>query len=183
MVPFPEETAMRDILSTLEREHDELRDLYQQLTSTPDARDDERQGLLNRIEALLIPHSKWEETVFYPAFGERADHGQQLLYAVAIQEHRAIEQSVLPDLHASDYDSRQFAGSAQVLAELSTRHAEEEEAQIFSAARQMFSAEELADLDDQYEDFKESGMSSAIELHAHVKTAAKAMFRSPRAPG
>jgi hypothetical protein len=174
---------MRDILSTLKREHDELRGLYRQLTSTPDSRDGERLGLLNRIEALLIPLAKWEEMVFYPAFGERANHEQQRLYAVAIQEHRAIEQSVLPDLHASDCDGRQFAGSAQVLAELSTRHAEEEEAGIFSAARQMFSAEELADLDDRYADFKESGMSAAIELHAHVKTAASAMFRSPRAPG
>lgn len=174
---------MRDILTTLEREHDELRSLYRQLTATPDARDAERRDLLNRIEALLIPHAKWEEMVFYPAFGQRANHEQQLLYAVAIQEHRALEQSVLPDLHASDYDTRQFAGSAQVLAELSTRHAEQEEAQIFTAARAMFDAEELADFDRQYEEFKESGLGTAVELHAMMKTAAKSMLRSPRAPG
>lgn len=174
---------MRDILSTLEREHDELRGLYRQLTSTPDARDDERLRLLNRIEALLIPHSKWEETVFYPAFGERADPEGELLYAVAIQEHRALEQSVLPDLHAADADSRQFAGSAQVLAELGMRHADEEETRMFSAARRMFSAGELARFDDEYAQFKESGISTAIELHAHLKTAASAMLRAPRAPG
>lgn len=174
---------MRDILNTLKTEHDELRNVYQQLVSTSDDREDDRQQLLQQVEALLIPHAKWEELVFYPAFGERANHEQQLLYAIAMQEHRAVEQSVLPDLHAADYDSRQFAGSAHVLAELTLRHAAEEEAQIFTAARQMFSVQELAELDVQYEQWKESGMATAIGIHAKVKTAAKAVFRSPSSPG
>ena len=174
---------MRDILQTLKSEHEELRSLYQQLVSTPDERDNERQALLQQVEAVMIPHAKWEEMVFYPAFGERANHEQQLMYAIAIQEHRAVEQSVLPDLHASDYNSRQFAGSAHVLAELTLQHAAEEEAQIFTAARQMFSAQELADLDVQYLEWKESGMATAVGVHAKVKTAAKSLLRSPRAPG
>ncbi|MFC0676769.1 hemerythrin domain-containing protein [Lysobacter korlensis] len=174
---------MRNILDTLKSEHDELRSLYQQLTATSDERDDERRGLVQRIESVLIPHAKWEELVFYPAFGERANHEQQLLYSAAMQEHRAIEQSVLPDLHAADFDSRQFAGSAKVLAELTTHHAEEEETQIFAAARTMFSPQELAELDEQYEEWKESGVATALEMHAKVKTAAKSIFRMPRAPG
>lgn len=174
---------MRDILQTLASEHEELRGLYQQLVATPDQRDSERQRLVQEIEEVLVPHAKWEEMVFYPAFGERANHEQQLMYAIAIQEHRAVEQSVLPDLHASDFDSRQFAGSAHVLAEMTLRHAAEEEAQIFTAARQMFSQQELADFDNQYEQWKDSGMATAVGLHAKVKTAAKAVLRSPRAPG
>lgn len=174
---------MRDILLTLKSEHQELRSLFQQLNSMADERGDERRGLLDRIEDLLVPHAKWEEMVFYPAFGERANHDQQLLYAVAIQEHRAVEQSVLPDLHAADEDGRQFTGSALVLSKMILEHAEEEEQQMFAAARQMFSQDELADFDHQYEEWKSSGMATAVGLHAKVKTGAKSILRSPRAPG
>ena len=174
---------MRDILVTLKNEHDQLVSLYRQVTATPDGRDDERQSLMQRIEDILIPHAKWEEMVFYPAFGERADHEQALLRSVAIQEHRVVEQTVLPDLHASDYGGRQFAGSAQVLAELSSNHIEREESEMFSAARRMFSPQELAEFDEQYEEWKTSGLATAVGLHAKVKTAASAMLRSPRAPG
>lgn len=174
---------MRDILDTLKAEHDELRALFQQLNALSDDRGNERREMLDRIEDVLVPHAKWEETVFYPAFDERADHGQQLLYAMAMQEHRAVEQSVLPDLHAADVDSRQFAGSARVLSELIDHHAQEEERQMFAAARQVFAANELADFDDRYAEWKASGMADAIGLHAKLKTGAMSMLRSPGSPG
>lgn len=174
---------MRDILVTLRNEHDLLVSLYRQLTSTSDGQDEERQMLLQRIEDILIPHAKWEELVFYPAFGERANDEECKLRSVAIQEHRVVEQSVLPDLHASDFDGHQFAGSAQVLKELSSNHIQREEREMFTAARRMFSAQELSDLDVQYEEWKDSGLATAIGLHAKVKTAASAIFRVPRAPG
>lgn len=174
---------MRDILDTLKSEHDELRALFQQLNALSDDRGRERREMLDRIENVLVPHAKWEEMVFYPAFEERADHEQQLLYAMAMQEHRAVEQSVLPDLHAADIDGRQFAGSARVLSELIDHHAREEEQQMFAAVRQVFSADELSDFDGQYEEWKESGMAGAIGLHAKLKTGAMSMLRSPSSPG
>jgi hemerythrin-like domain-containing protein len=174
---------MRDILATLKREHDQLRDLHRQLSATPDEQDELRQDLLNRIEAVLIPHAKWEELKLYPAFNDRANHQQQLLFAKAMQEHRAVEKAVLPDLHAADLDSRQFAGSAAVLEELIVHHAEEEETQMFSVARKMFSPQELAEMDEQYADWKDSALAGALEFHAKAKTAAKSILRSPSAPG
>lgn len=174
---------MRNILTTLESEHDRLHQLYRQLNATTDDQEDERQSLVQRIEALLIPHSKWEELVFYRVFAERANHDQQMLQAAAMQEHRAIEQSVLPDLHATDYGSRQFAGSAFVLGEMTVHHSQEEEARIFPAMRQLFAERELADLDEQYAEWKRSPMATAVELHAKVKTMASSVFRLPNAPG
>lgn len=41
------------------------------------------------IEKNLIPHAKWEEEVFYPAFAERADRDGLKTHAEAIQEHRS----------------------------------------------------------------------------------------------
>lgn len=174
---------MRDILVTLKREHDELRSLHRQLTAIPDQQDDAREDLLKRIESVLVPHAKWEELKFYRAFEDRANHEQKLLFVKAMEEHRVVEQTVLPDLHAADADGREFAGVASVLQDLIVHHADEEEQRIFAAARTMFSAQELAEMDEQYEEWKESAMAGALEMHAHVKTAAKSIFRSPTAPG
>lgn len=174
---------MRDILATLKREHDELRDLHRQLSATPDEQDEAREELLKRVEAVLIPHAKWEELKFYRAFEDRANHEQKFLFAKAMEEHRVVEKAVLPDLHAADADSREFAGVASVLEDLIGHHADEEERQIFTAARSMFSPQELAEMDEDYAEWKDSAVAGAMEMHAQVKTAAKSIFRSPSSPG
>ena len=120
----------RDILKTLKAEHDELRSLFEELNGTTDRAAKTRSELLAKIDKGLLPHAKWEESVFYPAFAERASHEQLLQHAEAIQEHRAVELTVLPDLHAADKTSRQFAGSVKVLSEFIDHHAEEEEKEI-----------------------------------------------------
>lgn len=174
---------MPNILDTLKREHDELREVFAQLQATPDEAEDERTELLQRLEATLVPHAKWEELVFYPAFADRASHDQLALHAEAMQEHRAVEQSVLPDLHAADVGSRQFAGSSRALMHMIEHHARQEENRIFTAMAQLYSAEELAELDECYADWKDSGVSTAVMAHAKTKTAMKSLFRSPRMPG
>lgn len=174
---------MRNILDTLKDEHAELRHLFASMNATSDADTETREELLEQIEAVLIPHAKWEETRFYPAFLERADHEQQLLFARAITEHRAVEKSVLPDVHAADVDSRQFAGSSSVFGDLINQHAEEEETGMFKAMQQLFSTRELAELDAQYEDWKESGAADAMALYAKAKTGFKSVLSNPQSPG
>ena len=174
---------MRDILKTLADEHDQLRTLFEQINATTDRAEKKRTELLEKIEANLIPHAKWEELVFYPAFAGRASHDQLLQHAEAIQEHRAVELTVLPDLHASEKTSRQFAGSVKVLAEFITHHADEEEKEMFKAARQLFTAEERAQLDEEYEAWKASPAAAGLTFHAKAKTALKSIARNPKAPG
>jgi len=144
----------RDILKTLKSEHDELRKLFKDMEDTTDRAKKSRGDLLADIEAGLIPHAKWEELVFYPAFKERADREGLKTHAEAVQEHRAVELTVLPDLKTKPTDSVEFAGSAKVLGEFVDHHAGEEEKTMFKMARQLFSAEELAEFDEQYEQWK-----------------------------
>jgi hemerythrin-like domain-containing protein len=146
----------RDILKTLKSEHDDLRKLFSDMEDTTDRAKKSRAEMLADIEAGLIPHAKWEELVFYPAFKARADRDGLKTHAEAVQEHRAVELTVLPDLKTKPTDSVDFAGSAKVLGEFVDHHAKEEEKTMFKMARKLFSAEELAGFDEQYEQWKAS---------------------------
>jgi hypothetical protein len=174
---------MRSILATLADEHRTLKGLFEQMNATTDRAVKTRTELLAAIEGVLIPHAKWEEFVFYPAYAERANHDQLLQHAEAIQEHRAVELTVLPDLHASYKSTRQFAGSAKVLGEFVSHHAGEEEREMFAIARKLFAPTELAELDEKYEEWKVSLAGNWAKAHATIKTLAKSILRAPKAPG
>lgn len=168
----------RDILKTLQAEHDALRDLFEKMEGTTDRAKKTRTELLMDIEAGLVPHAKWEETVFYPAFAERADRDGLKTHAEAVQEHRAVELTVLPDLKAMDPDTPKFAGSAKVLGEFVDHHATEEEKTMFKMARKLFSAEERAQMDEEYEQWKASPEAASILAQEEMKSGAKATVRS-----
>ncbi len=168
----------RDILKTLQKEHDVLRDLFSEINATTDRAKKGRTQLLESIEDNLLPHAKWEETVFYPAFAERADREGLKTHAEAVLEHHAVEKVVMPEVHAAAVDSPQFAGRVKVFGELIDHHAREEESTMFKLARSLFNADELAELDEQYEEWKQSGAASVAIAGEKAKTGVKAAIKS-----
>lgn len=167
----------RDILTTLQAEHDALRALFEEMNATTDRAKKKRTDLLKEIEAALIPHAKWEEFHFYPAFKERADRDGLQTHAEAVLEHQAVELTVLPEVKASDVETPKFAGAAKVLGELIDHHASEEEDTMFKMVRKLFSAKERAEMDVQYEEWKASAVSKGVMFHAEAKTGLKAAIR------
>lgn len=168
----------RDILKTLRSEHDLVRSLFDKINDTSERAEKGRTELLEEIEDNLIPHAKWEETVFYPAFMERADREGLVTHAEAVQEHRAVEETVIPDVHAVLVTTPAFAGRVKVFGELVDHHATEEEKTMFKMARQMFSAEELSQFDEDYESWKASPEAANV-LAAEKK---KALLKATEAP-
>jgi len=164
----------RDILKTLKAEHDALRDLFEKLNGTTDRAEKTRAELLAKIDEGLLPHAKWEEAVFYPAFVARAERDGRKTHAEAIQEHRAVERTVMPDVHKADVTTPEFAGRAKVFGEFVDHHAKEEESTMFRMAREMFSAEERAAMDEQYEAWKQSDEGMAAIAEAAAQTGADA---------
>ena len=152
----------RDILKTLKDEHDTLRKLFDDMKDTTDRAVKTRAELLETIEANLIPHAKWEEQVFYPAFQERADRDGLQTHAEALAEHHAVENTVIPEVHAAEPGTPEFAGRAKVFGEFIDHHAKEEEKTMFRMAREMFSAEERAQMDEDYEAWKASPDAARI---------------------
>ena len=168
----------RDILKTLKTEHDDLRSLFEELNATTDRASKTRTELLAKIDKGLLPHAKWEEQVFYPAFAERANRDGLKANAEAIAEHHAVEHSVMPEVHEAEVETPQFAGRAKVFGEFIDHHAKEEEKTMFKMARELFSAEERAAFDEQYEAWKQSDQGMAAVAEAAVQTGARDVLRA-----
>jgi len=167
----------RDILKTLKSEHDALRELFAELKDTTDRGVKTREGLLEKIEASLIPHAKWEEKVFYPAFKERADRDGLQTHAEALAEHHAVETSVIPEVHAAEPGTPEFAGRTKVFGEFVDHHAKEEEKTMFKMARELFSPDERARLDEDYEAWKQSGAADTVLAAEKAKAGVKGAAR------
>jgi len=173
-----EKTMARDILKTLQAEHDTLRELFAKMKDTTDRALKTRASLLEEIEANLMPHAKWEEQVFYPAFRDRADRDGVQAYAEALAEHHAVENSVIPEVNAAELDTPEFAGRAKVFGEQIDHHATEEEKTMFTMARKLFSAQERAQLDEDYESWKGSDAAASLLAGEKAKAAQRGTSKS-----
>lgn len=162
----------RDILKTLKSEHNVLRDLFKQMEDTTDRAVKGRAELLAKIESNLLPHAKWEELAFYPAFKERADRDGLKTHAEAVLEHASVEETVIPNVKAADVATPQFAGRVKVFGEMIDHHATEEESTMFKMAREMFSPAELAQFDEDYEIWKESSAAAMAMAGSKMKSGA-----------
>lgn len=169
--------ATRDILKTLQAEHDALRALFEEMEATTDRAVKKRGELLVKIKAGLLPHAKWEELVLYPVFAERADRNGLKTHAEAVEEHRAVEKTVLPDVQSADFGTPQFAGRVKVLGEMIDHHASEEETTMFKMMRKLFSAAERAEMDAAYEQWKASPAAASAVAAAEAETGIKAVAR------
>ena len=170
-----------DILKTLKEEHDQRSGWFEELNATTERAEKGRPELLQKIKASLLPHALWEEKFFYPEFKKRADRDGLQTHAEAVQEHRAVELRVLPDLEAASPTSPEFAGRAKVLGEFVEHHAKEEEKTMFAMARKLFSAEERADFDRHYKEWKSSSEAQTALVQAAEKASAALRTNPPPA--
>jgi len=167
---------MADILNVLKSEHNALRELFKELDATTDRAVKKRETLLKQIEENLLPHAKWEETVFYPVFAERASHEGLKTHAEAVEEHRVVEKMVIPDVKGVAVDTREFAGNAKVFADLIDHHAKEEETTMFAEARKLFSKEEREQLAADYEEWKASPAAAAVIGGEKIKSTVRSVL-------
>lgn len=136
----------QNAIEMLEADHDSVRELLRKLTETTARAVKTRLELLQKISNELAIHTQLEEEIFYPAFKDADGKSHDLMFFEAREEHRAVEELVLPDLAKTQPDSESFSGRAKVLKELVEHHAQEEEEEMFPAARKTLSTEQLNEL-------------------------------------
>jgi hemerythrin-like domain-containing protein len=133
-----------DIITALVDHHGVLRQLYQKSENNP--------AVFEEFTRHLVVHHTMEEKYFYDLLEQVATQRHDALEAV--NEHHIIE-LIIKDAEGFPSDHENFPIKIEGLGEYTSHHLDEEEAQIFPAARQVFSDEDLNTLGKLFLDAKE----------------------------
>jgi len=136
-------------IELLKDDHQKVLKMLDEITDTTERAVKTRTDLLAKIEAELKVHTTLEEEDFYPAYKQAGGKDESKMFHEAVEEHRAVEKLVLPDLLKTKPDSLEFSGRVKVLKELLEHHIEEEETEMFKDAAELLSKEQLNDLGEQ----------------------------------
>ena len=136
-----------DAITLLREDHKLLRSLSQELADTTEEQVEKRKSLLKRLETELKAHTTIEEEFFYPAFLDASDNIEDARkVAEGIEEHRACDRKVIPDMHKADEGSIAYSGEAKVLKDYIFHHLKEEEEEMFPKVRELIGRTELQEL-------------------------------------
>jgi hemerythrin-like domain-containing protein len=126
-----------DLLTEQHHEVDELFTEFEKASST-----DDKDELFETIADKLAIHTRIEEQLFYPAVTAKKTEDMVL---EAFVEHTSIKR-LLADLLDTEADDPKFEAQMKVLKEQVEHHVEEEENQLFPAARKVLNKDELVAL-------------------------------------
>jgi len=136
-----------DAITMLREDHKLLRKLSKELAETTEAAVVTRKKLLKRLEAELTAHTTIEEELFYPAILDASDDVEDArMVAEGIEEHRAADAKVIPDLHKTDPSTIEYSGRLKVLKDYLFHHLKEEEEDMFPKVRELIGRKELREL-------------------------------------
>ena len=130
---------MPDVVDMIMDDHREVERLFDRLMTEPE----NRALVLPTVTALLIAHSRAEESEVYPAARDEAGEADEVEHSQA--EHVEAEQ-LLTQLAGMDPTDVGFETTLQELIDAVQHHVEEEESSVLPGLRVQLSAERLAEL-------------------------------------
>lgn len=158
------------IYEVLERDHVKVKGLLAKLVESSKAEESTRSELIDAIRDELIPHARAEEAVLYNSL--RSIDGAQDLVRHGYVEHMEAEGllRLLQTLDAAHVDWQKTAERLKASVE---HHIEEEESEIFPAARAVLAEEEARLMADAFNELKpkieeESFMKNTLDLVANL---------------
>jgi hemerythrin-like domain-containing protein len=144
---------MAGVVTLIKEDHRKLEAVFKQLESEPD----DVRRLLEQVAELLIPHSKAEEQVVYPAIKSTApDEGEDVEDGIA--EHHHVEE-VLRQLLSGDPKAPGADGLLAAMIGEVRHHVEEEEQEILPKFAEAASNEQLSELGERFTAAKAQALS------------------------
>lgn len=140
---------MAGVVTLIKDDHAQLEKVFKQL----EAQKGDVKDLLQQVEELLVPHSKAEEEVVYPAIKQTApDEADEVDDGLA--EHHHVEE-VLTQLLGMDPDEPGADGLIAALIGEVRHHVEEEEQDILPKFSDEASNQQLSELGERFTAAKE----------------------------
>jgi len=126
------------IYSTLKKEHKEVKEMFEQIL------DDKKPSMkiFNQITNALQPHMSGEEKYLYPAIkaGEPKKENA-LIVNEAFEEHKWAK-ALAAEISKIDENNEMWIPKAKVLSDMIDHHIEEEEGEVFKAAKKVLSKDQ-----------------------------------------
>jgi hemerythrin superfamily protein len=129
-----------DILDTLKKEHDEVKELLENLSDAQAST--QRRALVKKIKAALVPHTRAEEKVVYDAVIALRDKDAQTDGHEGYLEHEWAAKTLQRLEGIRNAASPEHKAAAKVLKELVDHHIAEEERNVWADVKQHFSADD-----------------------------------------
>lgn len=138
-------SSRSDVYSLLKEDHQKVQKLFEEFQKLHDQEGDseELHALAEQICTELTIHAQVEEELFYPALRERIEE-QDLLDEARVEHESA--RMLIEMIESEEGDEELFAARVIVLGEYVNHHIEEEQKEIFPAAKKAkLDAEALAE--------------------------------------
>ena len=135
-----------DIYSLLKEDHKKVKGLFRKVEETTERASKTRTDLFQKIKTELDAHTKVEETLFYPKL-ETAEETRKLTME-AYEEHKIVK-DLLSEIGGMPVETELWAAKMKVLIEMVEHHAEEEESDLFPAAKKVLDGDEAEDMANQ----------------------------------
>jgi RNA binding exosome subunit len=130
-----------NVFDHLIKEHDQAKQLMEQLKEKPRKRDFEQ------LKQALEQHIGGEEKVVYKAMDKHPELHAHVLES--IEEHRVVKR-LLNEISRLEPREEKWQAKFKVLKEAVEHHVEEEEGSIFPEARELMDGEKAEELDSKY---------------------------------
>lgn len=141
-----------DALRLLKEDHDLVKRILNEGEETTERAEKTRTELFARLKTELEIHERIEEEVLYPAL---RDHPKSKEIALEGYEEHHVVDTILGELEATPVTDDTWAAKFKVAKENLEHHIEEEEGEMFSRARQIFSAAELEEMGARMQEIKQ----------------------------
>ena len=132
-----------DAITLLTTDHKKVKRLLGELESTTERGVKTRTELFATIKGELTVHEIIEEEIFYPEL--KAHPKAKDIVLEGFEEHHVVD-LLMSELEALPVEDETWGAKALVMKENIEHHIEEEEGEMFKAARQVFDRAELDDL-------------------------------------
>lgn len=129
-----------DALTLLEKDHRLVKRILAEGEQTTERGEKTRTELLARLKRELTIHEQIEEEVLYPAL--KANAKSRDIALEAYEEHHVVDE-ILSELEMTPPSDETWGAKFKVAKENLEHHIEEEEGEMWKAARQAFSTDEL----------------------------------------
>ncbi len=134
---------MPNAIELLEDDHQRVKKVLEQGEDTSERAVKTRTELFQKLKAEMEVHEAIEEEIFYPALKDHPKAKEVVLEGY--EEHHVVDR-IMGELEGTSVEDERWAAKFAVVKENIEHHIEEEEGEMFKAARSILSNEELEEL-------------------------------------